>query len=172
MGILELREKYKSLFNTMVESKDVDNMKLFGTVMNNLMEFAIMKDQSFAEQEVEKLEAINWDQYLTRAEAESICKSMDPEGKWTFDGLSKALREVGFEIERKPLFNKYAMWVTMNAMYSDHADRLKNNIKSMTGLDIDQTQCLTLIYGLALDSLLDQDDKFNVRKYFLEPNDR
>lgn len=168
MNTSELRDWYRSLYKTMSESNDIDNMRLFGTVMNNLMEYVIRNNQGLAEQEIEKLESINWDQYLTRSEAEAICREMDPEAKWSFDTLSANLRDLGFEIEKKPFFNKYAMWVTMNAKYSDHAARLKSEIKSITGIDLDQSQCLTIIYGLALDSLLDKDDKFNVRKYFLD----
>ena len=164
----ELMERYEQLFQHMAESKDVKKMRHFGSDMNDLMERAIKVDASFAEHELEKLESMNWQQYLTQHEAEDICKSLNPECRWSFDVWERVMRQMNLESERQPCFNKYALWVTMNAKYSDHAETIAQKILVATLEEVSTEQMVSIVHGLAVDSLTDKDERFNVRKYFLD----
>jgi len=166
--VTELKERYEQLYKDMAASNDTSKMMLFGSVMNELMEYVVKRDSAFAEQEIDKLESMNWKQYLTKSEAESICKNLDPECKWSFDAWENALKSLDLETERKPCFNKYALWVTMNAQYSDHAETIAQKILEATLEEASTEQMISTIHALALDSLLDKDERFNVRKYFIE----
>jgi anion-transporting ArsA/GET3 family ATPase len=164
---MTLKERYELLYNDMATSGDTKKMMLFGSVMNEMMERAIKNDASFAEQEIEKLEAMNWKQYLTAKEAEDVCLSMKPSYKWPFNTWENALKSFKLEIEREPYFNKYALWATMNSKYSDHAETISEKILETKLEDASAEQLVGVIHALAVDSLLDKDEKFNVRKYFL-----
>ena len=147
-----LQERYESLYNEMANSNDIKKMKLFGSVLNEMMERAINHDTSFAEQEIEKLESMGWHQYLTQKEAKSIYDTFDSKYKWSYDVWEKALNSFDLELERKPYFNKYALWVTMNYIYSTHGETIAQKILE-TRLD---------------DDLLNRDERFNVRDYFVK----
>ena len=163
----ELKERYESLYQEMVDSKDTKNMMLFGSVMKELMEHVIKNDISFAEKEIDKLESMNWHQYLTKTEAENICKSLDPERAWSFDVWERTLKSLELETERKPFFNKYALWITMNSIHSDHSETIAFKILEVTSQELSSEQMVSIIHALAVDSLLDKDGKYDVRKYFL-----
>lgn len=163
----ELKEKYESLYKDMVDSKDTKNMMLFGSVMHELMAHVIKNDRTFAEQEIEKLESMNWHQYLTEGEAEAVCVNMEPECHWQFDVWEKTLIQLSLETERKPYFNKYALWVTMNYIYSKHSETIAEKILETKLDDASAEQMVSVVHALALDSLLDKNGLFNVRKYFV-----
>ena len=54
----ELKEKYYELYDYMAQSKDPKNMKAFGHVMNEMMEWLAANKPEAAQAWVEKLEAI------------------------------------------------------------------------------------------------------------------
>lgn len=164
---MTLMERYELLYRDMATSKDTQKMMLFGSVMNEMMERAIKNDPSFAEQEIDKLEAMNWKQYLTHREAEDICQSMKPNYKWPLSVWENALNTFKLETERKPYFNKYALWVTMNDIYSNHAETISEKILETKLEEASAEQMVGVIHALALDSLLDKDERYDVRKYFL-----
>ena len=125
----------------MAESKDPENMKLFGQVMNELMDRAIKNDSSFAEKEIDKLEAMMWQQYLSRNEAENIVNNMTPSAPWSFDTWN------------------YALWVEMNKLMSDHSETFRK-------YGIPQEVVLPMVRDLALDNLKDKDGIYDIRHYF------
>ena len=164
----ELKERYEQLYKEMADSKDVKKMTLFGSVMNDLMERVIKNDTPFAEQEIEKLESMNWHQYLTKSEAEEICSSLDPECRWSFDVWERTMLSMELETERKPYFNKFALWVTMNEKYSNHSETIAQKILESKLEEASTEQMVSVVHSLAIDSLTDKDERFDVRKYFLD----
>lgn len=165
---MNLQERYESLYNEMANSNDIKKMKLFGSVLNEMMERAINHDTSFAEQEIEKLESMGWHQYLTQKEAKSIYDTFDSKYKWSYDVWEKALNSFDLELERKPYFNKYALWVTMNYIYSTHGETIAQKILE-TRLDEATPEIMVgVVHALALDDLLNRDERFNVRDYFVK----
>ena len=164
----ELSEKYKSLYNTMAVSGEPRYMKLFGDVMNEMMAWVIKNQPSAAEQWIEKLCAVKWEQYLTRAEAQKVVSNMVPEAPWSFETWEKAMASLGLETERKGIFNKFALWTEMNAQYSDQAENLAKFAFGVPLDDVDEGKLVKLIHALAIGMLTDEDGKFNIREYYLK----
>ena len=160
----ELKERYESLYKEMVDSKDTKNMMLFGSVMNEMMERAIQRDTQFAQQAIDKLESMNWHQYLTKIEAEKICENLNPKYEWSFDAWERTLHSMELETEQKPHFNKYALWALMNEMFSNHAETLSQKILEATLQEVSDEQMIQILHALAIDLLTDKDEKFHIRE--------
>jgi len=141
----------------MAESKDPENMKLFGQVMNELMDRAIKNDPSFAEKEIDKLEAMMWMQYLSRNEAEGIVGKMRPSAPWSFSTWQTAMQQAGLQTSEDGIYNDYALWTEMNKEMSDHGE---------TYAKFGITPDLQLVRDLAVDNLKDKDGIYDIRCYF------
>lgn len=163
----ELMEKYKTLYGYMAASNEPKYMKLFGTVMTEMMEWMVKNQPSAAEAWIDKLCAMKWEQYLSKGEAMAVVENMEPEAPWSWDVWQKAMAEYGLETDRKGVFNKYALWVEMNAKYSDHAKTIAELAFGKPLSEIDTEKLVTLIHGLAVNSLTDEDGMFDIRKYYL-----
>lgn len=162
---MDLKKRYESLYQEMVDSKDTKNMMLFGSVMNEMMDRVIQRDAAFAQQMIDKLESMNWEQYLTSAEAKKVCENLK-KYEWSFDNWDKALASMELETEQKYYFNKYALWALMNYMYSKHSETLSQKILESTLQEVTEEQMIAIIHALAVDLLTDNDGKFNVRTFF------
>lgn len=161
MNAQELKERYANLYDTMKYSGKTENMKLFGSVMNEMMDYIIQKNPSDAEKWIDKLASIEWKNYLTPSEAEEIVSNMIPEAPWSREVWNKAMDSYGLEKMDKPYYNSCALWVTMNMIMSDHSQTLA---KAM-GVEPENIP-VEVIYRLAVDLLRDKDGRFNVRTYF------
>ena len=78
MNIPEQKERYTSLYDFMAQSRDPKNMKAFGSVMTEMMDWMLQNKPDVAEEMIDKLESVKWHQYLTPKEAEKIVAGMDP----------------------------------------------------------------------------------------------
>lgn len=156
-----MKERYEKLYQYMAESKDPDNMRLFGQVMTEMIDKAIKDNPSFAEREIDKLEAMMWNQYLSRGEAEDAVRQMQPRAPWTYDVWQKAMQDAGLETSEDGNYNCYALWTVMNGIMSDHGETFK---KYGIGNDV----LLPMVHDLALDLLNDEDERFDVRMYYLD----
>lgn len=148
----------------MAQSQNPKNMKVFGNVMNEMMDVMIQKMPAEAEEMIDKLEAIKWKQYLTPKEAESIVAKMDPKAPWARDTWKQTIESFDLALEEQPAYNRCALWVEMNKIYSDFGD----NIAEMLGkpLASNDKDIITACYKLALKNLKDKDGVYNIRKYF------
>jgi len=164
MNSTELKDRYTSLYDYMANSRDPKNMKAFGRVMTEMMDVMLAKMPDTAEEMVDKLEAIKWHQYLTPKEAEKIVANMDPAGPWKRDVWKNTMESFGLPIEAAPHYNRCALWVEMNKMYSDFGDEIAALIgKPLTPTDKD---IITACYKMALKTLRDKDGIYNIRSYF------
>lgn len=163
----ELTNRYTELYNQMAASNEPRNMKLFGSVMNDMMAWTIHNQPSIAEGWIDKLCAMNWEQYLSKAEATTIVDALRPEYAWDFDTWQKALNTLGLETERKGVFNEYALWAWMNAVYSDQAQVLAKHVFAEPLADVPAEKIVPLIHALAVSNLTDKDNFFKIRDYFL-----
>lgn len=161
----ELKERYDALYEYMAQSRDPKNMKAFGCVMTQMMDWMIANKTEVAQDMIDSLEAIKWHQYLTPKEAEKIVAGMDPEGPWSRDVWKKAMESFGLPLEEPPYYNKCALWVEMNKLYSDFGEE----IASMLGKSLDPADkdIISACYRMALKNLKDKDQIYNIRKYFL-----
>ena len=163
----EIKEKFKSLYDYMSVSNEPKYMMLFGDVMKDMMCWMVDNKPELAEKMVDKLEAINWKQYLSKDEAMEIVKSMTPPAAWQFDPWMKAMEDLGLEYKRERVFNCYALWTVMNAIHSDDG----STIASLMGFDFanaaSDPEYIKAVHQFALNKLLDADGKYSVRSYFL-----
>ena len=164
---MDLKKKFEELYSIMSESKDVKNMRLFGSVMKDMMNSLIEKDAAEAQKYLDKLEAIKWKNYLTKGEAEKIVSAMNPKAPWSLQEWSEAMTAFGKQIDDEPFFNKYALYTEMNKVYSDHAETIAGAMDSLLE-NADKSKMLKVVYLMAIDNLTDVDGKYNIRKYFLE----
>ena len=161
----ELKERYDGLYDYMANSKDPKNMKAFGCVMNEMMDWLIVNKTDVAEEMIDQLESIKWKQYLTPKEADRIIAGMDPKAPWTRDQWKAAMESFGLPLEDAPYYNRCALWVEMNKIYSDFGDEIASLIgKPLTPSDKD---IISACYKLALKNLRDKDGVYDIRKYFL-----
>ena len=163
----EIKEKFKSLYDYMSVSNEPKYMMLFGDVMKDMMCWMVDNKPELAEKMVDKLEAINWNQYLSKDEAMEIVKSMAPPAAWQFDQWKKAMEDLGLEYRREHVFNCYALWTTMCMVYSDDG----KTIASLMGIDYSNAasnpEFIKAVHQFAMNKMLDVDGKFDLRHYFL-----
>lgn len=163
----ELRSKFDMLYGTMAVSGDTKQMKLFGNVMKQMMSWFIENKPEAAEMFMETLCAVKWDQYLSKSEAEKVVSEMKPPAAWDFPTWHKAMTDLGLETEREYVFNKYALWVQMNATHSDNG-KLIAELMGMSSLNATDAEYIKAIHRFAVNMLTDEDHKFCVRCYYLE----
>lgn len=166
MNAPELKEQYEFLYDYMAASRDPKNMKVFGSVMNEMMDAMLQKMPSEAEEMIQKLEAIRWNNYLTPKEAERIVANMQPKAPWSRDVWNNAMTQYGIPVEEQPFYNRCALWVAMNMLYTDHAETIAERILKKPLAEIPAEQLVTGIHALAIDLLKDRDGNFNIRRYF------
>lgn len=163
-NIETMMEQFDKLYQKMATSDKVEDMKLFGTVMRKAMQALAEVRPEQAEELIESLCAIEWNNYLTRSEAEDIVSKMEPEAKWSFSQLERALTSDGQPMEEKPYYNKYALWVEVSKIHSDSGRTLADYMKRAGNSG--EEEYLQLVYELALDNLKDRDGVYNIRRYF------
>lgn len=146
------------LYNYMASSKNPAYMMAFGRVMTTMMDDLISSNASKAEEYVQRLESIRWNNYLTPKEAETIVSEMRPKAPWTRNQWESAMEQYGYELEKTPCYNSCALWVTMNMIMSDSSETLGKYVRS--------DEIFSAVYDLATDKLCDEDGNFSVRDYF------
>ena len=159
-----LKDRYTGLYDYMSASRDPNNMKAFGRVMSEMMDYLIANKPDVAEEMIDKLEAIKWHQYLTPKEADRIIRYMDPKAPWPYDQWKNTMESFGLSLEDAPHYNRCALWVEMNKMYSDFGDEIAALLgKPLTPTDQD---IIAACYKMALKTLCDKDGIYNIRSYF------
>lgn len=153
-----MKEKYYELYEYMAQSKDPKNMKAFGHVMNEMMDWLIANKPDAAQAWIEKLESIKWKNYLTTAEADKIIAAMNPPAPWTREQWKAAMEKSSFALEEWPCYNKCALYTTMNMIMSDSSATLTKYSDGSTMFEF--------VHALALDKLKDADKRFSIRHYF------
>ena len=83
---------------------------------------------------------------------------------WSRDTWKSAMESFGLPLEEMPYYNRCALWVEMNKMYSDFGDEIAALLgKPLTPTDQD---IITACYKMALKTLRDKDGVYNIRTYF------
>ena len=160
-----MKDRYTGLYDFMAQSRDPKNMKAFGCVMNEMMDYLVANKPDVAEEMIDKLEAIKWRQYLTPKEAEKIVAGMDPKAPLSRDTWKGAMESFGLPLEEMPAYNRCALWVEMNKIYSDYGEEIASLLgKPLSASDKD---IIATCYKMALKNLKDKDGMYDIRKYFL-----
>ena len=159
-----MKERYMSLYDYMAQSRNPKNMKVFGAVMTQMMDVILQKMPDTAEDMIDKLESIKWRQYLTPKEAEKIVLGMDPKAPWSREVWRNAMESFGLPLEEMPAYNRCALWVEMNKIYSDFGEEIASLLgKPLSASDKD---IIAACYKMALKNLKDKDGIYDIRKYF------
>lgn len=153
-------KRFDELYDKMSGSSEIKDMELFGKVMREAMQYIVSHSPAYAEELTEKLEAINYKNYLTRKEAEDIIMSMQPAPKWSIEQMKRMLAASGAPKEEEPYYNECALYTTMAMIASDSIETLTKYATA------DENILMEMVYHLAMDKLKDKDGKFCIRKYF------
>ena len=95
MNTQELKNAYRNVYNYMAESKDPKNMKVFGKVMTDMYDWYAENKPEVAQEWLDRLSAIKWEQYLTPKEAEAIISKMQPKAPWGREAWNNAMTALG-----------------------------------------------------------------------------
>lgn len=154
----EMRKEFYALFNMMANSSEVKNMHVFGCVEKEMFEWFVVNKPDLAQEWLDKLESIRWEQYLTAKEAEKILSGMTPKAPWTKEQWKAAMEKSDYPVEKEPYYNYCALFVTMSMIMSDSGE----TIKEYVGED----KLFAFVYHMAIDKLTDVDKRFSIRSYF------
>ena len=158
MSTSEMNERYKELYDYMASSNEPSNMTTFGEVMTEMMEWMIANKPDAAQEWIDRLDSIRWDNYLTQKEAERIVGKMVPKAPWSREQWKSVMTQKGYPLSKEPCYNSCALWTVMNMIMSDSS----GTIEKFVGGD----NVFDFVHALAEDKLTDEDDNFYVRDYF------
>lgn len=165
MTSAELKTAYADIFGYMANSRDPENMKAFGKVMTEMYMWLADNKPEMAEEWLNKLEAIRWEQYLTPKEAEAIVSKMQPRAPWSREAWMQAMNKLGLPVEEQPFYNRCALFVEMNKQYSDHGDSVAALLDQPLA-SIPADIIVPAMHSMALDLLKDEDEVYDIRSYF------
>lgn len=167
----QLIERYEDLYDVMKNSHDVSKMKIFGDAERDIFKQIAGTNAMMAESWLSQLEAVCWNNYLSEKEAKNISmRIVNQDGTrafhWPYDVFTKAVQNLGGVVEDKPFYNSYALWVTANVVYSDHAVSVAEDMGYKNPVDVPNERMALSMYKKAVEKLKDTDGGFHVRKYF------
>ena len=167
----ELKSRYDHLYKVMAESKQPENMMLFGKAEKHMFHELAEAHPEAAEAWLAMLEPVEWHNFLTEEEAEQVVgKLVNHDGTmgahWDADTFKSAVERLGGKLEDKPYYNMWALWVTDNMIYSDHAPSIAEDMGYRTSKEADGTKMALSCYRKAVEKLKDPDRERFVRWYF------
>ena len=120
---------------------------------------------------LDKLEAIHWKNYLSKAEAEEIASHLiNQNGRigayWGYETFKAAVESLGGKMSEKPFYNCYALWVTANMIYSDHANSVAEDMGMSSPEAVPNEKMALSMYRKAVEKLKDTDRPKFIREYF------
>lgn len=169
----ELKQRYEQLYNKMKNSGEVRQMMIFGEAEYWAFNRTLQNDLKTAEAWVSKLEAIEWNNYLSDTEATHIASTLlNQDGTqgavWDKPTFLSVIEKGGGEAERMPYYNSNALWVVAAMIYSDHAKSIAEDMGYNTVAEVPVEKLAMSTYRKAVEKLCDKDRKFFVRPYFAD----
>lgn len=169
----EIKQRYEQLYRQMANSREVRQMMIFGDAEKWAFDKVLATDQKTAEAWVAKLEAIEWNNYLSDSEASHIATTLlNQDGSmgavWDKATFLSVIEKNGGEAERMPYYNSNALWITAAMIYSDHAKSIAEDMGYTSVADVPVEKMAMSTYRKAVEKLCDKDRKFFVRHYFAE----
>lgn len=167
----EMIDRYEVLYDKMKESGDVKNMKIFGKAEKYIFKELAAAHPEMAARWLSHLEAVCWCNYLSMEEAANIGKRMTNQDgtkgfHWTHEVFIPAVEKLGGTTEDKPHYNCYALCVTANMIYSDHAKSIAEDMGYKTVAEVPTDKMVLSCYRKAVEKLTDKDNEEFVRDYF------
>lgn len=167
----QMMQEYDMYKSKIIKSKDVKHMEILSDVCEYLFEQASIKMPDVAESALSHLSATEWNNYLSEHEAKNIgMRIVNQDGTkgfhWNHDVFTKAVESLNGIVEEKPYYNSYALCVTANMVYSDHALSIAEDMGFKTPAEVPNEKMAFSCYKKAVENLKDVDGGFSVRKYF------
>ena len=167
----EILERYEELYEDMATSGNKDKMTAFGDAER--WAFKRMNEISPKDAQcwLDKLEAMHWKNYLSKHEADEITsKLINQNGRigahWGYETFKNAVESLGGKVYEKPFYNCYALWVTANMIYSDHAQSVAEDMGMSSPEAVPNEKMALSMYKKAVEQLKDVDRPKFVREYF------
>ena len=156
-------QRYEELYAKMATSTDIVKMQVFGEAEKWAFGKMSERDPALAQVWLDKLEPVMWNNYLSKAEAEAIVsKFINADGTmgahWSYDTMRSAVESLGAMMSEEPFYNCWALWATMNMLYSDHAKSVNDFVP--------KEEQVKFYYAQAIEKLKDADRPHFVREYF------
>lgn len=166
-----MMQEYEMYKSKIINSGDVKHMQMLGDVCEYLFEQVAMKMPDVAESALTHLASTEWNNYLSEREAKNIgMRIINQDGTkgfhWTHDVFIKAIESMGGVTEHKPYYNSYALCVTANTVYSDHARSIAIDMGYNSPNEVPNEKMAMSCYRKACELLKDPDCGFHIRKYF------
>ena len=167
----QLIERYDELYDKMKHSQDVKNMKIFGKAEKYMFHELAGAHPDMAERWLSHLESVCWMNYLSQGEAMNIGKRIENQDgtkgfHWNHEVFTNAVKSFGGVVENKPYYNSYALCVTANMIYSDHAKSIAEDMGYKSAAEVPNEKMALSCYKKAVECLEDKDEGFKVRDYF------
>ena len=120
---------------------------------------------------LDKLEAMHWKNYLSRQEADEIASHLvNQNGRlgahWGYETFKGAVESLGGKMYDKPFYNCYALWITANMIYSDHAQSVAEDMGMTSPESVPNEKMALSMYKKAVEKLKDVDRPKFIREYF------
>lgn len=169
----DLKQRYEQLYQKMANSRDVRQMKIFGTTEKWAFHRTVDNDPKTAEAWLSKLEAVEWNNYLSDAEADYIASQLiNQDGSmgavWDEATFFSVVEKNGGKIEHMPHYNENALWVVAAMIYSDHAKSIAEDMGYTSIAEVPVEKMAMSVYRKAVEKLCDKDRMYFVRPYFAE----
>lgn len=174
MTNIELKERFDALYKTMAEGRDVVKMKIFGTAFSRLFDKVAVAHPDLALATLEFLTAVDYANYATSAEAQEVAVhfinddraltgAMEPSkgAHWKPDELKAFLMSRNLPLDEKPYYNWWALWLTVNMIYSDYVEVIAELAGSK-----ENEKVATACWKMAVKKLKDPDRPAFIREYF------
>lgn len=167
----EILERYEELYEDMASSNNKDKMVAFGDAerwaFKRLYEISPKDAQCW----LDKLEAMHWKNYLSKQEADEIAaRLVNQNGRmgahWGYETFKGAVESLGGKMYDKPFYNCYALWITANMIYSDHAQSVAEDMGMTSPESVPNEKMALSMYKKAVEKLKDVDRPKFIREYF------
>lgn len=170
----DIRDRFAELYKDMATSRDVSKMKLFGGAFKQMFDKVAVRYPDLASETLEYLAAVEFNNYVTAAEAQEVAShfinddrtltgAMEPSrgAHWKPEELKAFLISRTIPLDEKPYYNWWALWLTVNMIYSDYAEVIAELAGSK-----ENEKVATACWKMAVKKLKDPDRPAFIREYF------
>ena len=167
----EILERYEELYEDMANSGNKDKMIAFGDAERWAFKRLYEVSPKDAQCWLDKLEAMHWRNYLSKQEADEIASHLVGQNgrmgaHWGYETFKGAVESLGGKMYDKPYYNCYALWITANMIYSDHAQSVAEDMGMTTPEAVPNEKMALSMYRKAVEKLKDVDRPKFIREYF------
>jgi hypothetical protein len=167
----EMIKRYRELYEEMASSGKPEKMHIFGEAEKWAFIQMVSLAPKTAQIWLDKIEAVHWYNYLSKDEANDITAHLVNQNgtkgaHWNYDTFKSVVESLGGHPSQAPYYNCYALWVTANMLYSDHAQSVAEDMGYKTPSEVPNEKMALSMYKKAVEKLKDVDRPRFVREYF------